>query len=273
MIRYIEQDKIKLPYSIAAVFKQQQRLAEDVPLKKFIGRSLTMPLLQGMAEYLHCKLGKEGIPLSFYMDTLDSFRNKTADPNKIAALLRRIAAITELPERPLTPAVPWVYQLQDEWVPVEVREVTKKPGNDPIWIFRCLALGGRMTDITFEHDISLKRAFSIARISGFNQRSETKRLYDPRQFVGLRLLFRVCKGSALGAVRVGECRENSSLSAYNRKVNKLRDPELRVCRYRMRVPCFRCGVGTDRCPVAVQKETENEQLIFNIGVNQDNGSY
>jgi hypothetical protein len=83
---------------------------------------------------------------------------------------------------------------------------------------------------------------------------------------------RVLKGSTLSHIRIGECGEHGPITAFNRKLNRLRDPELRVCAYRMPVPCFRCGVGLDRCPAAVQDTTENERLIFNIGADNRNNN-
>jgi hypothetical protein len=273
MIRYVEQEKIRLPYSIATVIKQQRRLLDDVPLKKFIGRSMDRSLLRSMAEYLKYKVRKDTIPLSFYENTLDLFRSRIIEDRQMSILLRRIAAVAELPERPLTPAVPWIQQLADEWVPIEVESVVKKQGNEQIWLFKCCALGGRMADVRFDCSVSLKRAFRFAKMSGFNQRSEWKRLHDPRQFVRLRLLLNVLKGSTFSSVRIGDCGEHPPIVTYNRKLNRLRDPELRVCCYRMRVPCFRCGVGTDQCPVAVQEQTDNDQLIFNIGNNNGQHGY
>jgi hypothetical protein len=265
MARLIEQERIQLPYSIAQVIKQQRRLLEDVPLRKFIGRPMDASLQRSMAEYLKYKIRKDDIPLSFYKSSLDFFYDQTIAAENMSILLRRIAAVTELPERPLAPATQWRQQLADEWVPVEIMSVTKKPGSEPLWLFDCLALGGRMIDVSFRQQVSWKRAYYFARMAGFNQRSELKQLHDPRQFVRLRLLIKVLQGSTVSLPRLGDCGEHGPITTYNRKVNKLRDPELRVCRYRMRVPCFRCGVGLDRCPVAVQEQTDNDQLIFNIG--------
>jgi hypothetical protein len=263
MYRHNEQDKIKLPYSISRVIQQQDRLNDDVPLKKYIGVLISDSHILSMAEYLHWKVRKNDIPVSFYAGTLDTLRGRLLTEHELMLLLRRIAAVTELPEGTKQPATRWSYQSEDEWVPVVVNNAELKNTNEYLWNLTCCALGGRMVDVEFVYKISLKQAFRIARMSGFNQRSESKRLYDPRQFIRLRLLLKVSKGSMPDRVHITDCGENNSIVTFNRKINRMRHHETRICQFRLTVPCFRCGVGTDQCPLAVIEHTNKDQLIFN----------
>jgi hypothetical protein len=61
----------------------------------------------------------------------------------------------------------------------------------------------------------------MASRAGFNQRSELKRLADPRQFVDLRLVLHIAKGSSLGKVKVLDCGEHSGTSAYNPRISEM----------------------------------------------------
>jgi hypothetical protein len=266
MYRYVESEKIKLPYSIARVIKQQKRLLDDVPLKNYIGVQMTDSLILSAAEYLHWKLRKNGIPVSFYAETLDIFRNRKLQAYEFEMVLRRIAAVTEIPEDHRLPAMRWSHQVEDEWFPVIVLNVNQRNKEEQIYDVLCRVVGGRMIDIEFIYKISLKQAFRIATMSGFNQRSEVTRLIDPRQFVKLMLLLKVAKGSVPERVRILDCGEHGPIVTFNRRINKLRYHEFRVCKYRLNVPCFRCGVGSDDCPLAVIEHTDKDRLIFNTSL-------
>jgi hypothetical protein len=113
-----------------------------------------------------------------------------------------------------------------------------------------------MVDQEFDYRVSMKMAFRMAGLVGFNQRSELKRLLDPFQFTGLRLVLQIAKGSVPNNVRVLDCGEHPATSAYNQRINRLRDPEFRKCPHQKKTMCFQCGIGKDKCPLAVMEKTE-----------------
>ena len=92
-------------------------------------------------------------------------------------------------------------------------------------------------------------------MSGFNQRSDLKRMLDPLQFTDLRVLLNVAANSTPEKVKVLDCGEHTAIADYNRKVNKSRDPEFRKCPFQQKTTCFRCGIGKDKCKLAVTGET------------------
>jgi hypothetical protein len=252
----IKDEKIKLNYSIASVLKQQRRLIEDVPLKKYTGHPLDEASITAMAEYLRWKLRRSDIPLSFYTSALDPFRYRTITPEAMIPLLKRIASVAVVYEQGRSQAAAWIQQQADEWIPVFVDSVEKQP-EEEIWNLKCIPLCGQMVGVAFDYAVSLRMALRIARRCGFSQRSEFKRLVDPMQLSGLRLLLKILKGSTQSRVRVGDCGECSSITAFNRKMIDFRDPSKWACRFQMNVPCFRCTIGTDQCPIAVIKETKS----------------
>jgi hypothetical protein len=193
------------------------------------------------------------VPLSFFLSSLDAFRYRTVDEPTFQQFLRRIVAVLALNEAPLQPVGPWVIQEQDEWIPVEVLQVTKK--EQALYIFRCRALCSRMVGQEFDYRVSMKMAFRMAGLVGFNQRSELKRLIDPLQFTRLRLVLQIAKGSAPNNVRVLDCGEHSATTVYNQRINRLRDPEFRKCPHQKRTMCFQCNIGKDKCRLSVVEVT------------------
>jgi len=246
-------DKISLPYSISAVLKQQQKLLQDTPRQKYIGRQLTDQDIKTLAIYFQWKCDRSEVPLSFFLSSLDTFRYRTIDEQTLQQFLIRLPAILAAEKMPVQPVEPWFVQDKDEWIPFEVMNVEQK--EQAVYLFRCRALGSRMVGHEFDYRVSTKMAFRMASRAGFNQRSELKRLADPRQFVDLRLILHIAKGSSLDKVKVLDCGEHSATVAYNQKINKLRDPEFRKCPFEQRTTCFRCGIGKDQCTLAVTQKT------------------
>ena len=50
-------EPIKLPYSTAKGYRQQERLLSDTTLRKAVGLRLNEPTIQSYVEYLHLKFG------------------------------------------------------------------------------------------------------------------------------------------------------------------------------------------------------------------------
>jgi hypothetical protein len=246
-------ERIILPYSVAAVIKNQQKLIKATPRMKYVGRQLDDAAIKILAIYLQWKCNRVDVPLSFFLSSLDVFRYRTIAESAFQQFLRRLVAVLALDEAPLQPVGPWVIQEQDEWVPVEVLRVT--PKEQALYVFRCKALCSRMVGQEFDYRVSMKMAFRMASMAGFNQRSEMKRLMNPLQFTGLRLVLQIAKGSAPGSVRVLDCGEHSATTVYNQRINRLRDPEFRKCPHQKRTMCFQCGIGKNQCKLAVMEET------------------
>ena len=249
----MEPEKIILPYSVAAVLKDQQKLIKSTPRLKYVGRQLSDADIKRLAIYLQWKCNRMDVPLSFFLSSLDTFRYRTIDESTFQQFLRRLVSTLALGEKDLQPVVSWAMQEQDEWIPVEVVSVTQK--EQALYVFRCKALCSRMVEQEFDYRVSMKMAFRMAHMTGFHQRSEMKRLLDPRQFVGLRLVLQIAKNSTPGNVKVLDCGEHSATIIYNQRLNKLRDPEFRKCPHQKKTMCFQCGIGKDKCKLAVMEET------------------
>jgi hypothetical protein len=249
----MEPDTITLPYSVAAVLKDQQKLIKATPRRKYVGRQLSDADIKTLAIYLQWKTNRMDVPLSFFLSSLDVFRYRTIDESTFQQFLRRMVSVLAMNEEHPHPVTPWTTQEQDEWVPVEVMHVTQK--EQALYIFRCRALCSRMVEQEFDYRVSMKMAYRMAGMVGFNQRSELKRLLDPRQFVGLRLVLQIAKNSAPGNVKVLDCGEHSATTVYNQRINKQRDPEFRKCPHQKRTMCFQCGIGKDKCRLAIMEET------------------
>jgi len=249
----MEHNKIMLPYSVAAVHKDQQKLLKSTPRRKYIGKQLTDSDIKTLAIYLRWKCCRMDVPLSFFLSSLDTFRYRTIDEATFQQFLRRLVAVLALNEKSIQPAGMWMLQEEDEWIPFEVLQVEQI--EQALYRFTCKALGSRMVDHTFDYRVSMKMAFRMANQAGFNQRSELKRMIDPLQFTGLRLVLRIAKGSSPGRIKVLDCGEHDATSAYNQKINKLRDPEFRKCPLQQKTVCFRCGIGKDQCKLAVINKT------------------
>ena len=250
---------IRLPYSVARVIRKQDRFLTDTVLFKYIGRRMTDELLNQAAKYIRYKCGIEEIPLSFFAMPLDKFRNKTLPEDAFAHVLKRIIAATEmyvgarhdLPLQQSISATDWTSLPKAEWTPVFVERVEPK-GEDSIdtWILRCRVLAGTLTDNVINYTVSLRTVYRIARLSGFNQRSETAKLFDAKQLVLLRLLLRVREGSTPEHISIETTGEHTPFTTYNRMINKFRDLRTRQCPEQLRVPCYKCGVGQDQCVLA-----------------------
>jgi len=251
----MEPEKITLPYSVAAVLKEQQKLIKATPRLKYVGRQLSDADIKTLAIYLQWKCNRMDVPLSFFLSSLDAFRYRTIDESAFQQFLRRMVSVLSLEEKDLQPVAPWTVQEQDEWIPVEVIGVMKK--EQALYIFRCRALCSRMVGQEFDYRVSMKMAFRMASMSGFNQRSEMKRLLDPRQFVGLRLVLQIAKNSTPGNVKVLDCGEHSATTIYNQRINNQRAPEFRKCLHQKKTMCFQCGIGKDKCKLAAVVEESN----------------
>ena len=251
-------DKVALPYSVAVVLKEQQQILKSA-YRKYVGKKFLDKDLKTFAIYLQWKCKRQDIPLSFFLSSLDTFRYRTVTEQELQQFLVRLVSVLALNETPLQPVEPWLLQDKDEWVPVEVLAVTQE-ADQFVYIFVCKALCSRMAGQVFSYRVSIKMAFRMASRAGFNQRSELKRMVDPRQFVDLRLVLQVAKGSAPDRVKVLDCGEHPATVEYNRKINKQRDPEFRKCPFRQQTTCFQCMIGKDRCKLAV---TEKGRIVFN----------
>ena len=214
---------------------------------------MTEKSIKSLAIYLQGKCKRMDVPLSFFLSSLDSFRHRIITDQEYQQFLAQIVAVLALNESPLQPVTPWFAQERDEWVPVEVLNVA--PQEQAVYIFRCKALCSRMVGHVFDYKVSMKMAFRMASRAGFNQRSELKRMVDPLQFFGLRLVLQIAKGSSPIRVTVLDCGEHHPTVEYNQKINKQRDPEFRTCPFQQRTTCFRCGIGKDQCKLAVIEKT------------------
>jgi len=209
--------------------------------------------IKTFAIYLQWKSKRQDVPLSFFLSSLDVFRYRTVTEQELQQFLIQLVSVLALNETPLQPVETWLVQNHDEWVPVEVFAVGQ--GDDPaVFTFLCKALCSRMAGHVFAYKVSTKMAFRMASRAGFNQRSELKRMVDPRQFVDLRLVLKIAKGSSPDRVKVLDCGEHTATVEYNRKINKQRDPELRKCPFEQRTTCFRCGIGKDKCKLATMEK-------------------
>jgi hypothetical protein len=251
----MEPEKIILPYSVAEVIKEQKKLIKETPRRRYVGRQLHDADIKTLATYLQWKCGLD-IPASFFLSSLDSFRYRTIEDATLQHFLCRLVAVLALNEVPLRPVEPWMVQERDEWVPFEVLSVSQK--DHAVYVFQCRALGSKMWGHVFDYRVSLKMAFRMASRAGFNQRDELKRMHDPRQFTDLRLVLHIAKGSVPGKVKVLDCGIHAATVTYNQNINKLRDPVLRKCPYQQRTTCFRCGIGKDKCELAVIATTVNK---------------
>jgi hypothetical protein len=245
----MEHDKIILPYSVARVIQEQQKLIKAIPLRRYVGKRLSEADIKTLAIYLQWKCGCRNMPAAFFLSSLDVFQYRTIEDAALQRFLNRLVAVLALNEVPPQPLEPWLVQEKNEWIPVEVLSVQQK--DQAVYIFRCRALGSKMWGHVFDYRVSLKMAFRMARRAGFNQRNELKRMNDPRQFTDLRLVLHIAKGSTPGRVKVLDCGEHAATVAYNRGINKQRDPELRKCPFQQKTTCFRCGIGKDKCALAV----------------------
>jgi hypothetical protein len=246
-------EKIVLPYSVSAVLKDQQKLIKVVPRQRFVGRQLNDADIKTLAIYLQWKCSRMDVPLTFFLSSLDAFRYRTIDEATLQQFLRRLVAVLALSEAQPHPVEPWAAQEYDEWIPVEVLQVSKK--EQAVYVFRCRALCSRMVGQEFDYRVSMKMAFRMASRVGFNQRSEMKRLLDLLQFTGLRLVLQIAKDSAPGSVRVLDCGEHPATTVHNQRINRLRDPEFRKCPHQKRTMCFQCGIGKDQCQLAIAEGT------------------
>jgi hypothetical protein len=246
-------DKITLPYSVAAVLKEQKKLINASPCKRYLGYPLTDQNISMLAAYLQFKCNRPDVPREFFLWSLDSFRHRSIAEEELQQLLCRLVAVLALDDLPLLPVTPWLLQEKDEWIPFEVLKVV--PKERAIYLFTCKALGSRMVGHTFDYKVSTKMAFRMASRAGFNQRDEMKRMMDPLQFTDLRLVLHIAKNSTPGRVKVLDCGEHPATVEYNRRVNKQRDPEFRKCLHQQRTTCFRCGIGKDKCKLAILEKT------------------
>lgn len=250
-------DKITLPYSIAAVLTEQKKLVKAVPCRKYIGKQFLDGDISALATYLQYKCKRTDVPYSFFLLSLDVFRHRTVDERTLQQFLYRLAAILALNEQPPRPAEPWLIQEKDEWVPFEILKVTQK--EQALYSFTCKALCSRMTGQVFDYRVSMKMAFRMASRAGFNQRDELKRMVDPVQFTDLRLVLNIAKDSSPGRIKVLDCGEHPATVDYNRRINKSRDPVFRKCPFQQRTTCFRCGIGKDKCKFATIEKSNDKR--------------
>jgi hypothetical protein len=153
-------EEIVLPYSVATVLKDQQKLIKATPRQRFVGRQLSDADIKTLAIYLQWKCQRMEVPLTFFLSSLDVFRYRTIDEETLQQFLHRIVAVLALKEEHLQPVGPWVTQEQDEWIPVEVLRVT--PKEQALYLFRCRALCSRMVGQEFDYRVSMKMAFRMA---------------------------------------------------------------------------------------------------------------
>jgi hypothetical protein len=260
---------LKLPYAISTVLRHQNKLPDTVFLRRYIGTKLTNADVQTIAGYLRQYIKRCEIPLDFYIQCLEPFTIYKPSADAWRETLKRIISTAyTLTIDPLRvtdiPAVTvWLIQQQTEWIPCVINEIdTNQLENTGLAHINCTALCTRMVDVTFTAPISANKIRHAAYNMGFRftPRADHTLYQCAEQLVSLHAVMEIREGSTRERTWLGDIGYHQPTIAYNQQIMKQRYIPSRRCPHGCKTPCYRCGIGKDKCALAVIPVTDTSVI-------------
>jgi len=235
---------MKKRLSLSRIFKQRDKLFQTI--KPYIDIRLTGESLHDLVADVYRVLPNY-VSNDAVFESCRILAGTKLDRKTAAELAWRIAGNIDLLIKS-KPVLPWVGQVKDEWVPVQVIRVDpssryKKFGST----FLCRALAGSFCPSTFEQSLSSASCSAIARVVGFSKNMpHTNSLY----FTNLRFwaFIEAVKSSDRPQFQQVDCAP--AMRAHNRRILAIRTRN-QPCPKDFQHLCEHCPIGYDTCRASI----------------------
>lgn len=252
-------------YNIGRILKLRQKIRQDTDLLGFLGS-----LAHGRAfdELVRATIRvlPAGMQRPAVEDSLKLWAGQPVTETMLDELSWRLAANTDQLRRG-RPAMPWLRQEVDEWLPVHFLLANREfsPRRKPLIRYTILIMAGTPAGLKIEKVWPQALLPILARRLGFTQSQGPQPYLHHRQIVGLRckvLISAELSRQAPSFDRI-QAQQPPSLLEWNRTVLGWRQRHNWPCPYAFpwpEHPCHLCHVGLDECQAATHLKTYVKRL-------------